>query len=246
MDWSKAKSILIVAFLLLNIFLVYQNLNKEGILQKNLGQDELVSETLSLLQEKQIVITAPLPKENSPLPYLYVNMTNQEEKRVTIDKTLSSPTNVEEINKVLEEKIPWFKEYIYLPSLSTGQTLTYIQTFQQIPLFGAELNVFLKNNRITGYNQILYRVINIGEKRPTISYYMAIRTLVDNGIIGNKESITDIKLGYYGQVNNTDGVQVLVPVWRVTHDSGVHYINGITGGIEETSIKRSMVEETTR
>lgn len=68
MNWSKAKNVLIMAFLITNILLVY------GILSDKLGKEEsklsdqvFYANVVKMLEEKQIKMLVPLPENVAPM-----------------------------------------------------------------------------------------------------------------------------------------------------------------------------------
>lgn len=73
MDWAKAKSILIIAFIITNLFLGY------SVLRDSEAQDyaytvseERINDIKSILQEKNIIVKADIPQEIIQLPKLTV------------------------------------------------------------------------------------------------------------------------------------------------------------------------------
>lgn len=66
MDWSKAKTILIVAFIITNILLGYMLINEKNIGESTV-KDEFVEDVVKLLQDKNISVATQIPKE---MPYL--------------------------------------------------------------------------------------------------------------------------------------------------------------------------------
>ena len=73
MDWSKAKTILIIVFLILNIFL------GGNLWLKNSAKGEVtivstkeIDEAKKILKQEGIIIEADIPKKISPQPFLTV------------------------------------------------------------------------------------------------------------------------------------------------------------------------------
>jgi hypothetical protein len=62
MDWSKAKTILIIAFIITNVFIVFV-LIKESPIEEPTITDEFVSNVENFLEEKNIHIKANIPRE---------------------------------------------------------------------------------------------------------------------------------------------------------------------------------------
>lgn len=71
MDWNKASSILIVAFIILNIFLFISSYNDIFSEEYNVNSDEeFISNMENVLREKDITIDCQIPEETYVLPVL--------------------------------------------------------------------------------------------------------------------------------------------------------------------------------
>lgn len=70
MDWTKAKTILIIALLITNIFLLvtYTLSNSDN----ETSEEELLRETIALLEEKNIYVKGELPSVYQKMPVLMV------------------------------------------------------------------------------------------------------------------------------------------------------------------------------
>lgn len=77
MDWSKAKNILIVAFIITNIFLIY-HIGKDIFYSNDLRliSDEYISDVENHLAEYGITIKEEIPKEIFSMPVLVVRYEN--------------------------------------------------------------------------------------------------------------------------------------------------------------------------
>lgn len=68
MDWSKAKSILIIAFIVTNIFLAYMLFTMKQDESEIVIEDKFVEEVIKLLDKKDISIDTKIPKSIPKLP----------------------------------------------------------------------------------------------------------------------------------------------------------------------------------
>ncbi|MCF6464430.1 hypothetical protein [Clostridium sp. Cult2] len=66
MDWSKAKTILIVAFIVTNILLVYVIIGEKHVNEPTI-KDEFIDEAIELLKDKNITVSTQIPKD---IPHL--------------------------------------------------------------------------------------------------------------------------------------------------------------------------------
>lgn len=67
MDWSKAKNILIIAFIITNIFLAYVLINSRSTDVPTV-EDDFIKDVKSFLLEKNIKVAVDVPKEIPSLP----------------------------------------------------------------------------------------------------------------------------------------------------------------------------------
>lgn len=252
MNWSRTKSIFIVAFLILNSFLgyqlwekqtnkielaqIYENSIEELLLLKNIALET----ALSVEQPEMSQLNAEV------LRYRFEDISKIEDQAHVFDKgelssQFSSPIPLSDqwspdefYEQVVDKEVLYGNQYTL--DQHTETEIIYLQQVQKHPVFISTL-AFQKNEEqdVTGYNQIYYHIINQGTEQRVISSLTSIRTLLDNQIIPSYAIIKDVGLGYYGQVYDADS-QVLSPVWRIVieHEENrlVIYVNAITGAIE--------------
>lgn len=80
MDWSKAKNILIIAFIITNILLIYVLVGDVNIDEPTI-KDDFIEQVIELLKDKNITIATQIPKE---IPYL--NTITVAYEKLNIDK----------------------------------------------------------------------------------------------------------------------------------------------------------------
>jgi regulatory protein YycI of two-component signal transduction system YycFG len=257
MNWSRTKSIFIAAFLILNSFLGYQLWEKQT---KKIELAQSYESSLEeLLQLKNIVLETELSAkqpEMSQLNAKFMEYThedlsqiegqslsvneNQIVSKLSTPYSLPSPWSAEEFyQSFVKERVINGEQYVI--DQQSDADIVYLQQVQTYPIFVGTL-VFQKDNgeKITGYQQTYYHVINQGTEQPVISSFTSIRTLLDNQVLPLHSMIKEVNLGYYGQVYEIES-QVLTPVWRiiVEHESKqtTIYVNAITGAIESLPIQ---------
>lgn len=81
MDWSKAKNVLIIAFIITNLFLLY-NLSKDVFIKEDLQliTGEYIEHVKEYLENNGITMGIDIPKEIVPLPILVVKYKTFEPK----------------------------------------------------------------------------------------------------------------------------------------------------------------------
>jgi regulatory protein YycI of two-component signal transduction system YycFG len=256
MNWSRTKSIFIVAFLILNSFLGYQLWEKQT---KKIELAQIYESSLDeLLLLKHIKLETELSAEQPEMSqlnaqfmeYTLEDLSQMEGQSLSFDQyqlistlntpfSLASPWKPEEFyQQFVKERV--IKGERYALDQHTETEIVYLQQVQSYPIFVGQL-IFQKNKteEVTGYQQTFYYVINQGTEQPVISSFTSIRTLLDNQIIPTYTVIKEVDLGYYGQIYETES-QVLTPVWRIMIEHQGNpmtiYVNAITGAIESAPI----------
>lgn len=263
MDWSKAKTILIWAFLFLDLFLGYQVyasrsaqwLDAEAV-QGSKWDIELY------LRQQRISLLADVPQETPEMKY--VNVENYgfhilalqelqglhitvENDRSAITAQLNRPIPIDkkmerdDLLRMLGNRLLYVDQYQADPYLASQQSIRYWQLHGKYPIFNAPLDVFLRDNLVTGYSQTYFHIRSQGSARKVVSAYTGLRSLVEKEVIKPGEKIESVTLGYFGYHYDAD-IQVLAPVWRVIHDGKINYINGFTGALELPLDTRKVVQ----
>lgn len=209
-----------------------------------------------LLSKHNIHVAIEVPSEIPVLPALNVkykvfttedfemNNRNKRQDIIMIDHkgfsaTFIPPipvTSTEDAKEKVKGEVFFIEEYAQLPSESNSKTYVYVQQKNGYPLFDAKINVSLNQNHIVLYSQSYYEVVSeSAEGKKVISGITALRTLVESSHLQKYETITDMKLGYYGQQFSSEQ-QVLTPVWRIKVQSGeVYEVNAFTGTIDKAT-----------
>jgi len=255
MDWSRAKTILICAFLFLDLFLGYQVYASRT--QPSMDVDSvkgLNSDLETYLLQQNITLETDIPQDTPDMRYLYVEyvgiptITAKEmsEQLVTLENALITSqftkdfyigysSNPEEVLRQLKDRIVYYDQYRVDQYWLHHRRYRYWQVHDGIPLFVAPLEIFIENGVAKGYKQVYLHVRSQGSGRQVIPASTAVRSLVEKGIIKKGERIEQIALGYYGYKYDAE-IQVLAPVWRIIHNGNEHYVNGFTGVAERPQV----------
>ncbi|UFJ40416.1 two-component system regulatory protein YycI [Brevibacillus humidisoli] len=252
MDWSRAKSILIGAFLLLDLFLGYQvyasrtqQWSDVQQVQKGAGDIEL------LLDQRNIALKVEIPEEVRQMQYVHVEYLSTDsfgkhplptDQHITISDSLitarfdqpiqlNDSTNAAELLRELQKRVMYADQYQPDKYYTERGLLRYWQQYEGLPIFVAPLELFVQRESVIGYQQSYLRIRNHGSGRQVISAYTALRSLLEKQLIRNGETIEDVTMGYYGHEYDAD-IQVLAPIWRIIHDGKIDYVNAFTGAVE--------------
>lgn len=229
MEWGKAKTILIITFLGLNVLLAYQLwINKNNPVSADI--EISAEETHALLRAKGIRVDRPIPTHTPTLREITVQFDEQfdPEKIIVLETSIAE---AEEEQLALE--IPHAESYQLDVILSDSRKLVYSQLYNDWPMFEVNLNVYKKDDMFYAYSQSYVHVQASEEEREQriLSAFQAVGFLAENYLM-NGTVIRDVSLGYHGHSYDLT-TQILAPKWRITLDSGdIYYVHGINGAVE--------------
>jgi regulatory protein YycI of two-component signal transduction system YycFG len=258
MNWSQTKSIFIIVFLLLNIFLGFQLWEKQF---KNLELAEMYESSLEeMLSVRNIAMEADLSAEQPELGQLHVQHALQSDFAEFIQEAGEQSFEYEEgvlradVRNRYELNVPaettfeaelfhneWMQNYVFkydeyaFDRFSNGR-IVFLQHYQSLPIFTGRLEFKVNDDQeINAFEQVHYHMISQGTEQQVLSSYSALRALLENQIIPANTTIVSVRLGYYGQIYEVES-QVLTPSWRVRVEHGDNtlefYVNAFTGSIE--------------
>lgn len=246
MDWSKTKTIFIIVFLILDIFLLFLFIQKyEDSQLETIGD---LSTTERLADEN--VTLGELPDVEDSQPYLNAefyrfmssdlqslegqNATIREgqilESVITDPVAIEDPENPEELNELLADYAFNGGEYTFWEYDEEENQLLYFQTYDDLTLYynlNAQIAVQLnENNEAISYEQTyLTSFEEFTEEQELREPRSALETFYDRNLIQPNSTATDLTLGYYPLFvqagGDAEGVatQVLTPTWKMTIES---------------------------
>lgn len=239
MDWSRAKSILIISFLCLNLLLFYQlwiNINNHA--GADLSYTELSEETYQLLYQKNIQLHSSIPHETPSLSEITVRMNewmlNKSEielQHPIMDVMLLSKSQLEE---VLKEEIFQADQYTVDSIVSDHEKYVLNQLYNDLPMFDISIMLYHHDGNIVSYRQDYVEMVIEDEEfkeQRIFNAYNAIYILAQH-YLEPGSVIRDVSLGYYGQHYNS-AIRVLAPQWRIVMEGGdIYYVHGINGAVQ--------------
>ncbi len=246
MDWGRAKTILILSFLCLNLFLGYQlwEEKKQQSIQGQISQlqiDELeqrLRDADIIFSEESILDKMPemsnmkvLVKDLRELGFNQaVGQINWENHQLEafFKQPIALPEVEADRNTLYLSYVPLFDQYQIDVDRSTSEMPIFLQNINGYPVFTSTLQLTIDEQGWSGYKQSYYNPEEKGASRQVVSAYTTLAVLLENGIFEAGEEVQQVRLGYTIEQLDTD-VQFLVPAWRVVHTNGIHYINGFTG-----------------
>ncbi|WLR50836.1 two-component system regulatory protein YycI [Bacillus tianshenii] len=259
MDWNKIKTIFILTFLILDLFLVFQFIDKRN-----------ASSQLSWIRETKIEeqlqaenISYPdIPEETVEEPFIRAEkkkFTRQELEKLThqtitlihdgpIVSILDKPyplheNNVEDrLEEFLESYVYDGREYkVWKWNKETNKLLLF-QTYNDRMIYYNEnglLSIQLdEKNQIIGYEQAhlenIQEVDDEGNNQDILQGIRALESLYRKNYLTYGSNVSNIELGYYKVVPLSGDVQFFAPTWHIQINEETNYfVNAIEGQIME-------------
>lgn len=237
LEWGRAKTILIMAFVILNLLLVFQlSENTQDITVQNVDMEAFSDEVRALMQNKKIAIQADMPAVSGPLQQITVTYENGGVllNKQPLSKPIEAevPLNSTEFYNRLQMRVSGLEmsEYQYDEQMTNKNIIVYHQLYEGLPMFEVNLRLYRENGNVVAVSRDRVTIESMGEQK-LISSYTAVSTLVEN-YLPDGAVVEQVQLGYHGQLYNSEK-QFLTPFWRVIlADQSKYYVHAINGAVE--------------
>ena len=269
MDWSKSKSIFIVVFLILNIFLYtqYVNVYTQGQKVEVLGKKT----TEAQLKDDNITYST-LPDTVDNVSYLSGKMRNFRENEVSSNSlvdiqiigdyilraTFKNPISLKDSSSNIDFKdfagihVNEGDKYVLWEVNEEQQYALYFQKVNDRTLYynsSGYLKVYWnKLDEIYAYEQtMLEKVEKLEQKDSTIPPIQVLQALYSRNLLKADSRIIGMNLGYSTLVQLTQ-TQVFAPTWevRVRNADGQteeHFVNAFEGKVLEIQKTSNTLED---
>ncbi|BCJ87529.1 two-component system regulatory protein YycI [Effusibacillus dendaii] len=209
MDWSRAKSYLILTFLLLDIVMGYQywriRSEQAGYVQ---SYSEQLAEVKQLFASQNWKLQTEVPKDTPELGLLHVKRQSVDTEagkeptqaggtvlykdEAEIRVSLNNPVSLDfeeaaagdKVGSLMAAKIRSDADYRFDRKTPYGKGsgfLRYLPWYEGYPIFSAPLDVYVQDNQVTQYRQTLLAVIGEGgTKKQVLSSVHALRSLSES------------------------------------------------------------------
>jgi len=240
MDWGRAKSVLIIAFLLLNMVLGYQLwMEWRERIDSAVDWTSLPPEAQQAMSSKGIRVEAEIPTETPEMLEQLTYSLKETPTSGTGARIMLNPqpnTRVvyfdEELETALGSVIPELNQY-HLYSLGSGDGVFVLnRTFDGWPIFDINIEFYYSEQKITAYRQDVVESLSPedSKRQKVLPATMAVAKLIASYLPAGS-TIREIQLGYHGQIFDSE-IQLAAPSWRVLLDDGeVYYVNAISGEV---------------
>lgn len=257
MQWGQIKTLFILCFLVLNIYLIYQFLEKQN--EADLRVKEAPDASIETRLKNEDIKIGDLPDEEIRESFISVK---QEKFTEENKKDIKSLQNQESV--VIEDKLVLskFEKPIKVPDNAKDTEIA--TTVKQYVLDGndytfwdwnKELNVLILFQKKSGqpvfFNQSGLLLVYLNDKNE-MSFYTqtrlsepdgkntdkkklikairAVETLFKSNKLQSGDKVTKANIGFFTRVPFDNGVQVFVPTWKITvNDERNYFVNALEG-----------------
>ncbi|WP_181186279.1 two-component system regulatory protein YycI [Alkalicoccus urumqiensis] len=258
MDWSRTKTIFIITFMLLNIFLGYQLTLK----QQHGDLPELASVNLEsrLSEEIDININNEEVEEEGGMisgewrvfEEVFLNQSLEEQNLSVSDdgleirSELESPYSLVTANiqasadAFLQEFVFRGEEYEVAAYDEEEGRVGLYQTYEGSKIDEYEREAFhleLELNdsgEIVQYTQRYLTITATGEEQELLTPLEVIDILLQENqvLVGGEREVSAAELGYYNLLEIDTDFQIFAPVWRITVDDDTYFVDALRGEIQ--------------
>ena len=256
LDWSRIKTIFILTFLVLDVFLAIQYYQKRSSDQLDLIAESTIEEQL----KANDITYVPLPKESLKVSYLTGNSKIFNEKatsglkgqnieiyRDVIQSQLKNKVKLPDTNRIffLENFINEYvwngKSYRFCKTDLNSKTIYFCQIYKDRLIYNIESSVieinYNEKDEIVSYRQRYLEDLkeidkeSVQEVLPAIK---AIENLYVKDELKPSDRVTKVDFGYYTLIPLSTGVKVIAPAWHlVVNDRQDYFVNAIEGQVNK-------------
>ncbi|SDY37789.1 two-component system regulatory protein YycI [Thermoactinomyces sp. DSM 45892] len=247
MDWRKAKTILIIAFLILDLYigsLLYANYRENDLrVAKSTLSDRQIEELAQYNDVKLAYKKIEVPKEMAVYSGVTTKLDPLSWKTIgdgIYQKELPTPTKVaetpSEVKAFLQkEKLPYLADYHFAKMEVTSSEITVYQVRDHFPIFNGTIK--LKFNTKKEVKSISYTHYELKEPLPQTHRPNQLNNALASLLPQiNKTTIQSAELGYQRNKYNKDTDSIMIPIWRFKVGGKFYYI-GTTSSDSISSVQ---------
>ncbi|MFD1066634.1 two-component system regulatory protein YycI [Oceanobacillus locisalsi] len=251
MQWSHIKTLFILSFLVLNVYLLFQFMDK----QEDMDFPELEVSDMNLdeeLDQENITVSADIDFEVPELSYISSSQKefsrseisdlndiedieaekSMDNKLLTaeFDSPLEIPENLErgDLSDLVSPYVLNASEFSFGTWNHDLNIIVFFQNKEDYPIYlnqHAMLTFYVNDDReITHYTQTMIGDANTQGSADLNAPMIAIGSLYHNRFLNAEEDVTDVTYGYYSRIDEEgEGTQVFAPTYKITVDDERDY-----------------------
>lgn len=234
MDWTKAKSILIVALLVTNLVLIATYLSQNNRFWDD--EREMRDVTVKLLEEKNIFVETDIPEGHRRMPKLTVSYDKVDEE--TVQKQLAAQKSLPIRERSDENLIALTEAFIEACGLMTDtvtfdriehkekETLvTYKNYINGTAIEDSSIVCTIRNGKITDFQRNWLKPVEINDiEKEVIPARAALIKFMSENTEEEKIYVEDISLVYWLDSSVFDAESPITdtafPAWKITYNRG--------------------------
>ena len=236
MDWNKTKTIFIVVFSILNVFLYslyvdrYNNAQNvqvigETTIEESLREDDISYGELPVYAEESYYVSAEISafseeqlKKLVDQKFTLVDETHLISK-LDVPFPLNNAKGEEQFTQFLATHVLNGNEYVLWNRDEEKRQATFFQKVDAYPIFFNKNAMLLINwdedENIISYEQSMFgEFINFNKKKDILLPIEAINTLYSKDYLKRGSTVVNVSLGYSTHIQLTK-TQVFAPTWHV-------------------------------
>ncbi|MFQ3546518.1 two-component system regulatory protein YycI [Halobacillus rhizosphaerae] len=254
MQWGQIKTLFILSFLVLDLFLFQQFLNKQTneelstLPQETVDQKDIDFSAVPNEKAPAIDVIRASPDEFTSDNLSEIEKLDKSEQEYSIKKNrllvskFKDPIKIDEDHIVsqVSENIPFANQYSYWTWNKDKNALLFFQKANNRTIYynkGGSLVIHVKDGKMVSYSAALLNIadsssFSSGDDAAVLSARDAASSL--RPALSSGDKITDTSIGYYSRVNLEFGVengaQVFNPTWKFTVNGKKDYfVDGLQG-----------------
>lgn len=257
MQWSQIKTLFILCFLALNVYLLFQLYDQqqeqdfidepiESTFEEQLEQDNIsVPESVLDASEIRESFMTVEQKKFDEEEFKASDSLLDQELRINNDSLVVSvleekvkipeDSSQENIKEVMKKITPYSSDYSFWKWDESLNIIIFFQQKNEQAIYYNQNGLFLlflnDKNEVTHYSQtMLADEEEMQESQKLISPLRAIETIYNSGQLIYGDEVTKAEVGFHTRIPSSSGVQVFVPTWKVIVNDDKHYfVNAIEG-----------------
>ncbi|GGJ89771.1 hypothetical protein GCM10007063_10540 [Lentibacillus kapialis] len=254
MQWKQIKTLFILCFLILDVYLLLTFLNKQSEAEFALP-DTSNSSFEEQLKSEDISISADLPSGDFSASYLslyskkftdeeltfFDDKENQQAEAIDeklilsrFDNPVSIPEDADDnlIKEVVKNSILLSNNYRFGGWNKEMNVLVFFQQKNGYPIYYNQKGIVLvylnDDNEMIFYTQTMLGNESPLEEKALVEPITAIQALFDGNRLENGDEITNVSMGLHTRIPLESGEQVFSPAWRITvNDEESFHVNAI-------------------
>lgn len=257
MQWGHIKTLFILSFLVLNIYLIsalvdrQQDVgyldNRELPIEDQLASAEIKYDSIQVDETQLAYISAGQKELDDEEISEFANSVNQtieifHENLIvsTMHRPIGIPQTmgIKELESIVKSNVLYGEEYSLWDWNEELNVIIFFQVKEDRMIYYNENGLLLlflnENNEVTHYVQtILGEAVVQGDLVQLNQPPQVIGQLFNANYLNRGDEVTDVKIGYYSRIA-AEGIQVFAPTWKVTvNNERNHFVNAIEGIIYE-------------